>query len=609
MFNNIAGITNNVEAVAKPSSTQLENLLELAKNRIGTRDALQQWINKNVLSMPSICTGKFITIEREYQTVKQDLSDTLWIITMLSIQQQGYTSVALLSAVTKTSINESTGMETTQEDWKESSIWLLNTLVKMGMVESKQQEIDTELGKRTQTIFYICNNWSKSKLNDIIDTLRERTAIVCKPLEVQPKDWKEGETTQEGTKLSLVSRRADTVFDFRASKEALEPLNILQSVCFEVAEGHEADIFNCLDAEEDELKRDSLTELLSLQGKEFYYPVSCDYRFRMYYRGGTVHPQAQKNVRQFLNFANGEIVRREDAIEDLTNALADRENPVQRAELERLLKSNDEYIISKVIVNFDGTANGLQHQSVLLRSKNLAKLTKIVACKLTEEVYQHVTNCIIDAGIKTSRKFIKVVIMTASYGATKNTQMEKLQEKLTPSDALKAYTIINKEIPELKQYTNFVTSRCNQLKSLFSEMNTPDGFQLRFKKVDRTKSTLFAGAFSAIVGTDYDEDKDATARATAPNLIHMLDSYHLRLIVNEWHKMDPLNGQSISTIHDSVGVVAGKGKKLQQVILDTFKQVHSVDHLNNWAKANNVPALNKKGNLELSEIDNIDMFC
>jgi len=601
MFDNIKGLTSKVSKCVTSKVNQVNNLLDMAKNRIGTREGLQQWINKNVLSMPALpgSGGKVFTIVREFDTLEQPVSDTLWTIALLSLQQQGYTSVALLAAVTATSLNKSTGENYEQKDWGETSVWMLNRLSNMGMVESKLVEVEGT--NRTQRLFYICPNWSKAHLNPLIEELRAHVNIVCKPLDYAPCNWIEDEPVQQRTKLQLVSRKADTLVEYRAGKETLAPLNKLQQVGFEVAENSTTDIFNCLDVEDDQMKRDSFTELLDLQGKRFFFPVSCDYRFRMYYRGGTVHPQAQKEVRQFLNFSEGETVNRRDAIADLEKALADRENPVQRRELDRLLGMSEEFVSCKVIINLDGIANGLQHQSVIMKSVKLAKLTKITKSD-EEEVYQHVVNRVVAAGISVDRKFLKKIVMTASYGATRKTLLVALGEQLEHKDAVTAYDIMNRELPELKKYTQFITSRCDQFAHNDCQISTPDGFQLKFRKVDRSQSTLFAGAFSAITGKAFQEDAQATARATAPNLIHATDAYHLRLIVSEWKG-------NISTIHDSVGVTAGRGKELQRTILRTFKQVHRTDILNSWAEYNKVPALIHTGELAPEDINNPDMFA
>ena len=204
-------------------------------------------------------------------------------------------------------------------------------------------------------------------------------------------------------------------------------------------------------------------------------------------------------------------------------------------------------------IYLDATASFLQIYSILLGDKRSAELCNIASGENRADIYTMVAN---DMDLK--RSDVKKPLMTMSYGKkpisdTENMIFEKLQE-LAPG-MIKGMDSIYKSRPE-KDYHNWTL---------------PDGFKVHMLEFDDTKKRDFN---TTISGKKYTFSYNVKpqryktgSRALAPNVIHSIDGYIVRRMIDEL----PFK---ITTIHDSFACHPNNADemiaKYREILIDLF---------------------------------------
>jgi DNA-directed RNA polymerase len=223
---------------------------------------------------------------------------------------------------------------------------------------------------------------------------------------------------------------------------------------------------------------------------------------------------------------------------------------------------NDPHFVSCLPVFFDGTANGFQHLSALVRDRETAEKVNLIGNKKSD-VYGLVSNALElilqDANgehadrwreryaalkPKQRRALVKQPVMTYPYGVERgmNLQVWKEYNDLFPDEeappgyfgfiSAKIEDAIKKELPgahECREYLRNLTAQTLD-KGRFVQTIGPTGFPLISSYLERKTIPVYAhdgGCMRIKTGETDKVLRDEAIRSTAPNFTHSLDAAHL----------------------------------------------------------------------------------
>ena len=250
----------------------------------------------------------------------------------------------------------------------------------------------------------------------------------------------------------------------------------------------------------------------------------------------------------------------------------------------------------------DATCSGLQILAGLARDKTCAKLVNVLPSERPQDAYKVVAEVATPACPESiqpymDRKVTKRVVMTIPYNAKpfsnrsyirealKDKEVEISKEDLTQTvNAVRAamWEVVPGPMAVMDWIEKEITALIHRGETEVS-WTTPSGFvvtqKLMKRKVERLKLQLL-GDCELYVGTgDTDEvDINRHKAATAPNLIHSLDSSLLHLAFTRF-------SAPFSVIHDSVLCRATDMSQLSAVVRETYMHLFAEqDYLSDWAK-------------------------
>jgi DNA-directed RNA polymerase len=255
-----------------------------------------------------------------------------------------------------------------------------------------------------------------------------------------------------------------------------------------------------------------------------------------------------------------------------------------------------------LMVATDATCSGLQILAGLARDKTCAKLVNVLPSDRPQDAYKVVAQvatpaCPASIQPYMDRKVTKRVVMTIPYNAKpfsnrsyirealKDKEVEISKEDLTQTvNAVRAamWEVVPGPMAVMDWIEKEITALIHRGVTEVS-WTTPSGFvvtqKLMKKKVERLKLQLL-GDCELYVGTGDTEEVDINRHkaATAPNLIHSLDSSLLHLAFTRF-------SAPFSVIHDSVLCRATDMSQLSAVVRETYMHLFAEqDYLSDWAK-------------------------
>ena len=314
-------------------------------------------------------------------------------------------------------------------------------------------------------------------------------------------------------------------------------------------------------------------------------------------------------------------------------------------------------------VQMDGSCNGLQHFSAMLRDDIGGKAVNLLPADKPEDVYGIVAERVLEKvtedvrsdneivaalaqgwlkhGI--DRKVAKRPVMTLSYGATEFGFREQVFEDTVKPFKMKvgrngfpwegsgwdAATYMGKLIwdctgevviaargaMEWLQFAAKVASK----EELPVRWYTPDGLPIvqSYPRVNTKRIELtFGGKRVVLTGQSPDGkklNKSKQASGIAPNWTHSMDASHMRATVRTcWDA----GIRSFSLIHDSYGTHAGNAWAMATALRDEFVNMYSVDVLERFKKeledqlpeGKALPDIPCKGNLDLELVRGSEYF-
>ena len=331
--------------------------------------------------------------------------------------------------------------------------------------------------------------------------------------------------------------------------------------------------------------------------------------------------------------------------------------------------SNPESFRTHIPIQLDGTCNGLQHYSALLRDPiggravNLVNTDKPsdiyakVAEKLEEKLRNVQNNSNSTFGVISSaktwsllginRKLTKRPVMVLPYGGTMLSCREYIQEYLTdnyspnfiwkhfevgenPTDCIfKVSVWLSKYLWESIQETlKAATVGMDYLRKIariitkekqYIEWLTPAGLLVRqayaSRKKKEIKTELYGSILKTTVNLDLETlDTQRQLNGICPNFIHSLDASCLMLYLIKCKKA---NIDSFMTVHDCYGTLAPDTTMSAKLLREAFVEIYRQPILENFTEdvlsglelnEEEIPEIPEKGSLDIEEVLNSDYF-
>jgi len=305
--------------------------------------------------------------------------------------------------------------------------------------------------------------------------------------------------------------------------------------------------------------------------------------------------------------------------------------------------SNPKEFKSSLPIAMDGSNNGFQHVTALLRDTKGAKKVNVLSTKnqtTPNDIYKDIadkTRELIDKdGFEENeivakiynyinRDMTKKNVMTEVYGAGRDAKVgqiedyirSKLQKELKFDDnqveSLSKYLqkMIEKTMKSELSSSNRYKKWMKSISNIISEQNreirwrTPiielevieEEFKTKREKISTKYNNNKTFQIQIQIPTE-DIDKREQNRGIAPNFIHSLDATHLFLTIL---KAKERGIESFATIHDSFGTHASDIDTLLEVIKESFIDMHKLDILSRLKRQ-----IEEDYNIELKDIKYID---
>lgn len=301
---------------------------------------------------------------------------------------------------------------------------------------------------------------------------------------------------------------------------------------------------------------------------------------------------------------------------------------------------------SSIAVGLDGSCNGIQHYSALLRDHIGGKGVNLTNSRLPADIYQDVSDQLLSdlralhgdpmaaAWIQTGlgRKLAKRPVMTLPYGSTQTSAREYIMDwaldnmdKFPGMEQREVYqacqwltphlwTAMSKVVVAARAAMDWIQKRTSQVVGSTDEAMmwlSPVDFPVyqpySVQETDRVRTRTLGGIdITTSMARDTDEVHRTKQRSgIAPNFVHSLDSSHMVRVINA----SDFTGYAM--IHDDFGTHAADVGELWKIIrVEFYKMYTERDWLYDWsfqqgAYEGEYP---KKGDLNLGEVVNSEYF-
>lgn len=284
--------------------------------------------------------------------------------------------------------------------------------------------------------------------------------------------------------------------------------------------------------------------------------------------------------------------------------------------LEALGVGADKFV-SHCANGLDGTCNGLQHFSAMLRDATGGAATNLLPSAVPADIYTAVASVCTKALRNTEpitedidwlslwlefidkhgdgtipRKCAKRPVMTLPYGSTRQSCTKYIFEYIMETDRehfpgnFKAACWLTphlwKSIGEVVVAARDAMGWLQKCAGVLSKANEPitwkayDGFPVYqgTRVIQSTKiDTQLGGRFQLRIGSFTDEiDKNRQRNAVSPNFVHSQDAAHMRAVVRKCSAEGIL---PLAFIHDDFGTHAADTERLHAIIRETFVELYT----------------------------------
>ena len=312
--------------------------------------------------------------------------------------------------------------------------------------------------------------------------------------------------------------------------------------------------------------------------------------------------------------------------------------------------------VSHLPIGFDGSCNGLQNFSAMLRDPVGGKATNLVPSDKPADIYQQVADVVSkrvehDAANgevnavywkgKVTRKITKRPTMTLPYGSGKfgfRTQIEQTLQELK-LDIGKPYLLGNEFLcsvymgeaiyDALGEVVVAALSAMGWLREVSGVMaglklpiwwRTPAGFPVRqsYMKPAFHDITCKHGDREVTISVQKDTgvlNTKKQAQGISPNFVHSLDAAHLMRTVS---MCADAGITSLAMVHDSYGCHAGRAEELNRLLRRAFIEQYSGNVLDDFRqqlieqlpedKRDSIQPLPEMGTLDLTAVERSEYF-
>lgn len=449
-----------------------------------------------------------------------------------------------------------------------------------------------------------------------------------------------------------------------------------------------------------------VAEMMLERGNRFHYVYNLDWRGRMYPVGPALTPQGDDTAKALLRFSRGcelgengaywlaihgansfgvdkvSFEERIQWVEDNTDRIleaaqapttgtmwwADADSPfvflafcMEWADLQRHVNADlpEALFVSHLAVAFDGSCNGLQNFSALLRDPVGGAATGLVPCHKPSDIYMAVAKAakeIVDRDAlggdnqevalrwvdklndpKLARKLAKRNTMTVPYGVTRRGMRDQLFGELEGSApehrgedatylAACNFEAIGNVVVAARQAMDWLreVSKVAASTELPVRWTTPSGMlvvqdyrdavgeELDFQVLGRRYRLMLAKTGEKLSAR-------RQALGISPNFVHSLDAAHLMRTV----MLCAQDGmKDFAMIHDSYGVHAGRAAQLRDNLRDAFVDQYRADVLAEFRDelsrqltdmgrldlVEELPPLPEMGTLDLEQVKQSEYF-
>jgi DNA-directed RNA polymerase len=265
--------------------------------------------------------------------------------------------------------------------------------------------------------------------------------------------------------------------------------------------------------------------------------------------------------------------------------------------------------VSHLPVGLDGSCNGLQHFSAMLRDSVGGSAVNLTPADLPADIYQRVgdvcyaklkasddpaaKNWIWLLGDSMPRSLPKAPVMTLPYGSTQQActattykwLKEKAEREFPENTAFKQCIFLTpilwESIGEVVIAARAAMKWIQDSASIISraghdiQYTSPIGFpvlQRKMKYTSKQIETQIGGRLQIRIGTDTDKvDLAKQRQGSSPNLVHHSDATHMMMTI-----LACLDAgiTSFAMIHDDFGTHACDAGEMQRIISETFVDLH-----------------------------------
>jgi len=423
--------------------------------------------------------------------------------------------------------------------------------------------------------------------------------------------------------------------------------------------------------------------------KAFYFPHTLDFRGRLYANTAFLNPQGEDSARGLLEFSRSKPLgsggyawlkvhlancwgedkisleerlewteEHEDdilrcGVDPLGNRLwMDADKPWQflRACLEYTCCNGNVGYSSHLPITVDGSCNGLQHFSAMLRDEVGGSAVNLINHDQPEDIYEIVRRVAVDRinsdsdsefsvwSTELSRVLVKRPVMTTPYGATLYGMRDQLHEELKKQmDKGVVYPGIDSATdlwPHCKYLAGHIyeaiglvvisarlgmkwlqnVARASNALSRPILWTVPTGFVIKqkyIKNVVKEIKTVINGRMASLFAGIGVEDKLDTIRQVngiAPNYVHSMDACHLmKTVITAKDEHDMVD---FAVVHDSFGTHACDIEMLGIILREKFIEIYKEDVLATFALEQqiNLPERPKYGVLNIQEVRDAEFF-
>lgn len=419
-----------------------------------------------------------------------------------------------------------------------------------------------------------------------------------------------------------------------------------------------------------------------------YFPMHADFRSRIYAactglspQGGdfskgllrfhTGKPLGKTGVRWFLLHGAGKFGYDKLSFDDRISAILGREQEILDTAADPMsntdfwgnadkpwqflawcfeyagYKQEGEQFVSHLPISLDGSCNGLQHYSALLRDSVGGAATNLIPSDKPQDIYQAVADvCIrkleasddpmakkwLAFGI--DRKLAKKPVMTLPYGSTKQTCTSSILGHILAQNkdffghrpfiaALYLSNILWDSIGDVVIAARAGMAWLKKASSVISSTgkaiiwHTPMNFPVYQKScemdIERINQTIYGKRYQISFGYMSDRiDKNRMRNGIAPNFVHSLDASHMMRTVLAASKEGI---DCFACIHDDYGTHAADTERFFQIIREQFVKMYTEhDPLAEFKQEQEetlgvkLPDLPEVGNLDISKVLTSDYF-